>query len=146
MEVFEWNALMFSLGSVYVGLNLNDVAPGARAVIFVILAISVLNIYLPMETINERVFPDKKIRRWKGFHEKETIVKPYSIQKFQTDYEMENLVTRKKALDRISKLQGLGVTESRKMIVDDDLKDPDFFLSLDKYFHEAKLSSEILTR
>jgi hypothetical protein len=87
----EWSAFLYALGSLFFYDNLTG---GTNILLIVALGISLVNIFLPMEHVNEAIFSV-------GEEHLETMTYEEAKLEFLTDYDIENPITRKKALKEL---------------------------------------------
>jgi hypothetical protein len=84
----EWSAFLYALGSLFFYMNLTG---SVNALLLIGIIISLSNIFLPMEAVNECLFSV-------GEPHLETQTFEEAKLDFLTDYDIENPITRKKAL------------------------------------------------
>jgi hypothetical protein len=146
MEVFEWNAFMFGVGSVFVAQNIQNAAgdfasnSAANYLMWAILLISLVNIFLPMEKVNERIFPLKDVAPEQDYSE---IYNHFEV----TDYDRRNYVTREKSI-KLSEARKKKEDQTQVQLgyFNDDLEgDPIYLQSLEKYWNEARVRFDLFS-
>jgi len=99
IEYLEWAACTFAIGNIIYVFSLTNASDDlafpheARIVIWITLGVSLFHIFFPMGLLNETLFPIKDEVTEHQTYEQARL-------EFQTDYDIENPVTRKKALKR----------------------------------------------
>lgn len=97
IEYIEWTPVMYALGNLVFTYTLENSAmdPVYNTVelwlMWITLSLSILNVLIPMEYINQKIFKNRK-------QVTETLTYRQAQRAFITDYDRENPITRKRAL------------------------------------------------
>lgn len=149
-RIFVWSILVylivFKLGSIFVSQNIittngqSGFNSSASAIIWLILGLSIINIYTPMEYINEKLFHLGNASPKENYEDVCSTFENF-------DYDVYNYVTRDATFQKRNgkfKLESNLVLEGDE--IDYDLSNSIYFDSLNKYWNEAQLKFDVISK